>query len=49
MLKFLVGSHNYNLNTEESDKDWKVFLYPSFDNLYNNTYNTRPTTITEKE
>ena len=49
MLKFLVGSHNYNLNTEESDKDWKVFLYPSFDNLYNNTYNTRPTTITENE
>lgn len=49
MLKFLVGSHNYNLNTEESDKDWKVFLYPTFDNLYKGTYNTRPTIITEDE
>jgi predicted nucleotidyltransferase len=33
-FKALVGSHNYNLNTPESDKDYKVFFYPSFDDLY---------------
>lgn len=35
-FKSLVGSHNYNLNTPESDKDYKVFLLPSFDDLYFN-------------
>ncbi|KON87407.1 hypothetical protein AF332_11600 [Sporosarcina globispora] len=33
-FKALVGSHNYNLNTDDSDKDYKVFFYPSFDDLY---------------
>lgn len=33
-FKALVGSHNYNLNTPESDKDYKLFFYPSFDDLY---------------
>lgn len=38
-FKSLVGSHNYNLNTEESDKDYKVFVIPTFDDLYfNNTF-----------
>lgn len=36
VFKALVGSHNYNLNTTESDKDYKVFLLPSFDDLYFN-------------
>ena len=27
-FKSLVGSHNYNLNTPESDKDYKVFVLP---------------------
>lgn len=30
----LVGSHNYNLNTEESDRDYKAFYLPTFDDLY---------------
>lgn len=30
----LVGSHNYNLNTKESDKDYKSFLIPDFNDLY---------------
>lgn len=30
----LVGSHNYNLNTKESDKDYKRFLIPNFNDLY---------------
>ena len=34
VLKALVGSHNYNLNTPESDKDYKLFVLPTFDDLY---------------
>lgn len=33
-LKALIGSHNYNLATESSDMDYKVFYVPSFDILY---------------
>lgn len=33
-LKALVGSHNYNLANEESDKDYKVFVIPTFEELY---------------
>lgn len=33
IFKILVGSHNYNLNTEKSDKDYKVFIVPSLRNL----------------
>ena len=36
VFKSLVGSHNYNLNTAESDKDYKLFVLPKFDDLYNN-------------
>ena len=34
LIKALVGSHNYNLNTETSDKDYKVFVLPTFNDLY---------------
>lgn len=30
----VVGSHNYNLTTPESDKDIKVFVLPTFEDLY---------------
>jgi predicted nucleotidyltransferase len=33
-FKALVGSANYNLSTEKSDKDYKVFVLPSFADLY---------------
>ena len=33
-FKALVGSHNYNLQTETSDKDYKAFFIPSFIDLY---------------
>lgn len=33
-IKALVGSHNYNLNTINSDKDYKYFVFPTFDDLY---------------
>jgi len=32
-LAVLVGSHNYNLNTEGSDKDYKYFVWPTIDDL----------------
>ncbi|PGA05530.1 nucleotidyltransferase domain-containing protein [Bacillus mycoides] len=34
LLQALTGSHNYNLATEGSDKDYKVFTAPTFDDLY---------------
>lgn len=34
LFKTLVGSHNYNLNTPQSDKDYKVFICPTFDDLF---------------
>ena len=33
-FKALVGSHNYNLNAEDSDKDYKLFVLPTFEDLY---------------
>lgn len=37
VVKALVGSHNYNLNTEFSDKDYKYFVLPTLDDLYDGT------------
>lgn len=34
VLKALVGSHKYGLNTPESDKDYKAFVVPTFEELY---------------
>lgn len=36
IFRALVGSHNYNLNDKTSDKDYKVFVAPTFDDLYYN-------------
>ena len=49
MLKFLVGSHNYNLETPSSDKDWKVFNYPTFEHLFKGEYNNAPSILSEDE
>ncbi|GCD11765.1 nucleotidyltransferase domain-containing protein [Clostridium tagluense] len=35
-FRALVGSWNYNLNEESSDRDYKLFLIPTFDDLYTN-------------
>ena len=35
-IQALFGSHNYNLNTPESDHDYKYFVYPTLDDLYYN-------------
>ncbi|MCW2277024.1 DNA polymerase beta superfamily protein [Heliophilum fasciatum] len=37
LLRARVGSLNYNLHDALSDKDWKLFVLPSFDDLYNGT------------
>jgi hypothetical protein len=37
VLQALVGSHNYRLNTPESDRDYKVFVAPTFEELYMGT------------
>lgn len=34
LIQSLVGSQNYNLNTAESDKDYKIFVMPNFEDLY---------------
>lgn len=34
LLACVVGSHNYNLNGPNSDVDWKYFVCPTFDDLY---------------
>lgn len=35
-LKALVGSHNYNLQVPSSDRDYKFFVLPSFDDMFTN-------------
>lgn len=48
VLKALVGSHNYNLATETSDVDYKVFVLPTFDDLYEGKqYSKQTVTPTE--
>jgi uncharacterized protein len=34
VVSALVGSHNYNLNTVNSDEDCKYFVMPTFEDLY---------------
>jgi len=34
LFRVLTGSHNYNMNTPESDKDYKIFVLPTFDDPY---------------
>jgi len=34
VIKALVGSHNYNLNTPSSDRDFKYFVTPTLEDLY---------------
>lgn len=60
VFKALVGSHNYNLNVEEiedidtgekfpaSDKDYKVFVLPTFEDLYKGNMYAKQT-IGDKE
>ncbi|MGG0794759.1 nucleotidyltransferase domain-containing protein [Brevibacillus laterosporus] len=49
VLKALVGSHNYGLATPESDKDFKVFVLPTFDDLYHGKMYTKDTIGVEED
>lgn len=46
LVQALTGSHNYNLQTEGSDKDYKIFTAPTFDDMFKN-YHYKQTIITE--
>lgn len=38
LFSAMVGSTNYNLNSNSSDKDYKCFVLPSFDDLYDGVF-----------
>ena len=46
-FRALTGSHNYNLNTPTSDKDYKYFVFPTFDDLYSGKCYTNAKTSSE--
>lgn len=48
-FKALVGSHNYNLAVPESDKDFKVFFIPSYDDLYSGEKYTKAMTSDKED
>ena len=48
-FKVLTGSHNYNLNTPESDLDYKVFFYPTFEDLYSGDKSSKASTSVEED
>lgn len=48
LFRARVGSHNYNLQDENSDEDWKVFVLPSFDDLYEGSTYSSPNYISEE-
>lgn len=49
IFRALVGSHNYGLATPESDKDYKVFIMPTFDDLYNSKMYSKSTIGKEED
>lgn len=34
VIKAKIGSHNYNLHDDNSDEDYKIYVMPSFNDLY---------------
>lgn len=45
LFRAITGSQNYNLNNENSDEDWKVFVLPSFKDLYKGVLYAPPSII----
>lgn len=43
-----MGSHNYLLNDKDSDRDYKLFIMPEFDDLYDNALFTTPNIVTKE-
>lgn len=48
LFRARVGSRNYNLHNENSDEDWKVFVLPTFDDLYTGNMYSTPTHVSEE-
>lgn len=48
-FKVIVGSHNYHLQTKSSDEDYKVFYYPTFDDLYYGNKNSKSMMTKEQD
>lgn len=46
VLSVLHGSHNKGLAAEDSDKDYKLFVLPTFDDLYSGVYYAQPSVVT---
>ena len=44
-MAVIVGSHNYNLTTENSDKDYKLFILPEFEDLYSGNLFSTPNVV----
>ena len=48
-FKAPVGSWNYNLMLPSSDRDYKTYFYPTFDDLFNRSDFGRPSKVTSTE
>lgn len=49
LFQSVVGSHNYNLQDDNSDVDWKVYVAPTFDDLYDGVTFSKSTITLEKD
>lgn len=45
----LVGSHNYNLNTEQSDEDYKSIVIPNMEQIFSNKLANKSLTSKERD
>ncbi len=48
-ISAVFGSHNYNLNTPNSDVDMRYFFCPTFHHIYTNKEITKSSTSTEMD
>lgn len=49
VFKALVGSHNYQINVPQSDKDYKIFVMPTFEDLYKGKFYSKATITDEMD
>lgn len=48
LFRVRTGSWNYNIQDDTSDEDWKVFVLPTFDDLYGGITYSSPTNTSEE-
>lgn len=49
ILTAMVGSHNYNLDTEESDTDYKSIIIPTMDGIFSNKLMNKSTVSKDRD